>query len=104
MSHSSLAQTRLPNNNIHPFPALVGPVHPSTVLKNVLDYSVQERMYQLCLQRLQSPDFAGQTIPAFHIDQEEHFKGEVKFYMHPAIIAFLVILFLSSAYLLSGAI
>ena len=41
---------RLPNNNIHPFPALVGPVHPSAVLQNVLDYSVQERMYQVCLQ------------------------------------------------------
>ncbi|MFP0984124.1 hypothetical protein QE150_15245 [Acinetobacter baumannii] len=92
---------RLPNNNIHPFPALVGPVHPSAVLQNVLDYSVQERMYQVCLQRLLSPDFAGQTgtlVPEFQ--QNEEFQGGVKLYMHPGVIAFLLLLFLTSVYLL----
>lgn len=94
---------RLPNNNIHPFPALVGPVHPSAVLQNVLDYSVQERMYQVCLQRLLSPDFAGQTVSITPIyEHEEDFEGGIKLYMHPGVIAFLLILFLTSVYLLVG--
>lgn len=94
--------TRLPNNNIHPFPAFVSPVHPQVVFQNVLDYSVQERMYQVCLQRLLSPDFAGQTVSVIPEYQEEDFEGGVKLYMHPAVMAFLLILFLTSVYLLVG--
>ncbi|ELY5698056.1 hypothetical protein N6A90_001273 [Acinetobacter baumannii] len=95
--------TRPTNNNIHPFPAFIGPVHPQVVFQNVLDYSVQERMYQVCLQRLLSPDFADQTVtlvPEFQ--QNEEFQGGVKLYMHPGVIAFLLLLFLTSVYLLVG--
>lgn len=94
--------TRPTNNNIHPFPAFVGPVHPQVVFQNLLDYSVQERMYQACLKRLLSPDFAGQTVSSILEYQEEHFQGGIKLYMHPAVIAFLLILFLTSVYLLVG--
>ncbi|MBK0062600.1 MULTISPECIES: hypothetical protein [unclassified Acinetobacter] len=95
--------TRLPqphNHHIHIFPAFVGPVHPAAVLKQVLDYSVQERMYQLCLQRLQSPDFAGQ-IPSIAIYDPQPVDG-ITLYLHPAIVAFLIFLLLTSVYLLAG--
>ncbi len=94
--------TRPTNNNIHPFPAFVGPVHPQVVFHNVLDYSVQERMFAVCLQRLLSPDFAGQTVSVIPEYQEEDFEGGVKLYMHPGVIAFLFLLLLTSVYLLVG--
>ncbi|MBZ6534892.1 hypothetical protein HZZ11_15610 [Acinetobacter seifertii] len=95
--------TRPANNNIHPFPAFVGPVHPQVVFQHVLDYSVQERMFAVCLQRLLSPDFAGQTVSITPIyEHEEDFEGGIKLYMHPGVIAFLFLLLLTSVYLLVG--